>query len=326
MTRLRVMAILIAVLVMSGVVAISQKQAVAQNSPQQEKSSGEQIATADDLVPFTFGDAEYVNQRAFIESGRRCGSYISHERIQAAEKDFQKRLAELKQANGGELPLAARTFNVYFHVIKSSTGAGAISSTRIQNQINVLNAAYASTGFSFNLVATDTTVNDSWYTAGPGTTAQTQMKTALRKGGKADLNLYANNIGGGLLGYATFPSSYASNPKDDGVVLLNESLPGGSAAPYNLGDTATHEVGHWVGLYHTFQGGCATSTTSGGDLVADTPAEQSPAYGCPTGRNTCSSAGLDPITNFMDYVDDSCMTNFTAGQTTRMNAQCTTYR
>jgi hypothetical protein len=321
MTKLKVMAILLAVLVMGGIIAVSQRQAVAQN-PQQVETPGEEVANPSDLVPFTFGDTEFVNQRAFVESGRRCSTHISPERIQAAEKDFQTRLA----AQNGIVPQVARTFPVHFHIIKSSAGAGAVTSQQIQNQMNVLNAAYASTGFSFSLASTDTTVNDTWYTAGPGTTAQTAMKTALRLGGKGDLNIYLNNIGGGLLGYATFPSSYAGNPKDDGVVILNSSLPGGTAAPYNLGDTATHEVGHWVGLYHTFQGGCARSTTSGGDLVADTPAEKSAAFGCPTGRDTCTSAGLDPITNFMDYVDDSCMTNFTAGQTTRMQAQCSTYR
>ncbi|MBL8195187.1 MAG: zinc metalloprotease [Blastocatellia bacterium] len=196
----------------------------------------------------------------------------------------------------------------------------------ITNQINVLNNAYAPWGYSFNLVSVDRTTNSTWYTAGPGTSAQTQMKNSLRRGTADDLNIYTNSPGGGLLGYATFPWSYAGNPKDDGVVLLYSSVPGGSAAPYNLGDTGTHEVGHWMGLYHTFQGGCATSTTSGGDFVADTPAEASPASGCPTGRNTCSSAGNDPITNFMDYSTDSCMFQFTSGQDARMDSMFTTYR
>jgi len=222
-------------------------------------------------------------------------------------------------ARGGVIP-------VHVHVITSSTGAGAPSSNQINQQISVLNAAYAAAGFSFALSSTDTTANNTWYTAGPGTTAETQMKNALRIGSAADLNVYTNNMGGGLLGWATFPSSYTRSPKLDGVVILNSSLPGGTAAPYNLGDTATHEIGHWMGLYHTFQGGCARKST-GGDGVADTPAEKSPAYGCPTGRDSCPTiTGVDPITNFMDYSDDACMTTFTTEQNNRMNAQWTTYR
>ena len=192
----------------------------------------------------------------------------------------------------------------------------------IANQMNVLNAAYSQWGWSFNLVATDRTTNSSWYTAGPGTTAERAMKAALRQGTADDLNIYSSNPGGGLLGWATFPSSYNTRPSEDGIVVLFSSLPGGSAAPYNQGDTATHEVGHWMGLYHTFQGGC----NKNGDLVSDTPPEKSPAFGCPVGRDTCRNGGVDPITNFMDYTDDACMNRFSTGQDARMDAQFTTYR
>ena len=231
--------------------------------------------------------------------------------------------AQAQPGGGGTPAVTSGVIDVYVHRIHKTDGSGgAVSSTMVANQINVLNAAYKTTGWQFNLVATTDTNNDAWYTVGYGSTAESQMKAALRQGTADDLNLYTANIGGGLLGWATFPSDYASSPKQDGVVLLDQSLPGGSAAPYNLGDTATHEVGHWMGLYHTFQGGCSKS----GDYVDDTPAEKSAAYGCPTGRDTCPAAGLDPILNFMDYTDDKCMDRFSTGQDSRMDAQFSVYR
>jgi hypothetical protein len=210
----------------------------------------------------------------------------------------------------------------YFHIIHRSDGSGgAVTTAQINNQMAVLNAAFAPSSFSFTLTAVDHSNNSSWYTT-TGGSSERAMKSMLRRGGSNALNIYTNEMGGGLLGWATFPSSYASNPSMDGVVILFSSVPGGTATPYNLGDTATHEVGHWMGLFHTFQGGCGGS----GDSVADTPAERSPAFGCPVGRNTCSSTGADPIRNFMDYTDDSCMNQFTTGQNSRMNSMWNSFR
>jgi uncharacterized protein YcfL len=236
--------------------------------------------------------------------------------------------ATVEQAISGRVQGMARAngsvnFKVYWHVINNGTGIanGDIPQTQIDNSIAVLNAAYKNTPFTFTLAGVTRTTNSTWYTCAGGG-CESKMKSALRVGGAGDLNVYSNNMGRGLLGWATFPSSYASNPTMDGVVILYSSVPGGTAAPYNQGDTLTHEVGHWVGLYHTFQGGCAEP----GDYVSDTPAESGAAYGCPTGRDSCASAGLDPITNFMDYTDDACMNTFSAGQANRADSLVAQYR
>jgi hypothetical protein len=279
--------------------------------------------------PFIFNGHEWASKDEFLENGRCTTKNLSEYEIADVERELNVARENRKAANGGfAVEAVGGVIPVYWHVIRSGTAVsqGNITDAQIASQISVLNAAYAGTGWSFNLVSTDRTTNATW-AACAGGTCETQMKNALRQGSADDLNIYSNNMGGGLLGWATFPSSYNSQPKMDGVVVLFSSLPGGTAAPYNLGDTATHEVGHWMGLYHTFQGGCSRQASTGGDLVSDTPAEKSPAYGCPTGRNSCANiAGNDPITNFMDYTDDSCMNTFSAGQDTRMDSMFTTYR
>ena len=222
------------------------------------------------------------------------------------------------------LAVTGGVIDVYFHVIRKGSGVanGDIPQSQITNQIAVLNAAFKSTGWSFRLVATDRTTNSAWFNVAPDTDAEFKMKKALRKGSAATLNLYSAKIGQDLLGWAAFPSDYSTWRIYDGVVLHYATLPGGSAGVYSLGDTATHEVGHWMGLYHTFQGGCSGA----GDYVSDTPAEKTAAYQCVLTRNTCSSPGNDPVTNFMDYTPDACMNNFTPGQDARMDAQFTAYR
>jgi Pregnancy-associated plasma protein-A len=232
---------------------------------------------------------------------------------------------QAKQA--GDLTRA--TIPVAFHVITrgDSYADGNIPDSQIRAQIDVLNESFAGrtggarTPFRFDLVSVDRTENPGWFNLGPGTGGERAMKEALRVGGPDTLNIYSAKLTQFLLGWATFPWNYTSDPALDGVVVLFSSLPGGTAAPYNEGDTATHEVGHWLGLYHTFQGGC-----EGGDLVDDTPAEASPAFRCPAGRDTCTAPGLDPIENFMDYTDDPCMHAFTAGQSVRASEAWVAYR
>jgi len=209
---------------------------------------------------------------------------------------------------GVEIPVA-------FHVITSTNGDGDVSETQLEDQIAVLNQAYGSSSISFFLVSTDHTADDNWFGASPGTLAEAQMKRGLAIDPDQVLNIYTSNPGGGLLGWSTLPWSVPADSTDHGVVMLFSALPGGTAVPYDEGDTAVHEVGHYLGLLHTFQGGCRLA----GDWVSDTPSERSPAYGCPAGRDTCQfRPGDDPIFNYMDYSDDSCMNEFSTAQSERM--------
>jgi hypothetical protein len=238
-----------------------------------------------------------------------------------------------KRSPGQIRKSGAVTIPVYFHVVNKGAGIanGDIPDKMLRAQIDVLNAAYAgatgagaaNTPFRFALVGVTRTTNLAWFNAGPDTAAEREMKTALHTGGADTLNFYTNNAGGFLLGWATFPFWYAGDPAMDGVVCLYSSLPGGTEVPYNEGDTGTHEVGHWLGLFHTFQGGCAAIYN---DFVADTPSERSPTFNCPAGRDSCPKTGTDPIENFMDYTDDPCMYRFTGGQSARMEALSLQYR
>ena len=282
-------------------------------------------AQEDTSKSFILNGYSWASQQAFIESGSRCG-VKDLTPAEASTEDIKLHNA-LLQSGLDYAASVARTFNgaitvdVYFHIITPDGIQGVVTATQIQNQISVMNAAFVNTPFKFNLISVNTTINSLWYTVSQDSPAEIAMKTTLRQGTAKDLNIYIANLGDDLLGWATFPSCYAGSPKIDGVVLLFSSLPGGTAAPYDLGDTATHEVGHWLGLYHTFQGGC-----TGGDFVADTPAEASPAFGCPVGRDTCPGTGPDPIYNFMDFTDDACMNHFTEGQAVRMDNQWKAYR
>lgn len=154
---------------------------------------------------------------------------------------------------------------------------------------------------TFNHRGTTHTVSSTW----SSNADDSGMKRALRNGSYSDLNIYyVSDIEGGYLGHSTYPQKDVTEGSedfnDDGCVILASTVPEGEMEGYNLGRTTTHEVGHWFGLLHTFQGGC--ENTDGGDRVKDTPAQAGPTDGCPEGRDSCkSSEGVDPIHNFMDY-------------------------
>lgn len=244
----------------------------------------------------------------------------------AIERDFQARLAQRTGEASARRAVTATgaSIPVYVHVMRDANGAGDVTDSQISQQIQVLNGSYAGaksstatdTGFTFVLAGVDRYNNTQWHQDKQSTT----YRTKTRLGGKNALNIWLVDFA--YLGIATFPWDYAKNPGIDGIRVQYSSLPGGSATNYNLGETATHETGHWLGLYHTFQGGCTTTN----DEVSDTPAQASSTTGCPAGRDSCSLPGLDPIHNFMDYSFDSCYTEFTAGQSSRMNQMWTAYR
>jgi hypothetical protein len=259
-----------------------------------------------------------------LAAPQRCGTRVpSDDEAAAIEQQLQTK---------GRKPVPSIGIPTYVHVISKGAGFenGDVPDNMIRAQISVLNNAYAGytggapTGFSFQLVGITRTVNESWFNMGIQSRDERDAKAALRQGGAGTLNIYLT-AGGGYLGWATFPNSYSSQPSQDGVVIDFRSLPHGPYAEYSEGDTATHEVGHWLSLYHTFQGGC----TPNGDYVSDTAAERGPAFGCQVGRDSCTKStypGSDPVDNFMDYSDDSCMFLFTSGQVARMKSGWTTFR
>lgn len=196
------------------------------------------------------------------------------------------------------------------------------------------NPTMGDSGIRFRLRKITVTRNDSWYHARPGTRADRTMHKRLHRGNARTLNIYIKDArirGAALLGVARFPWQYRAHPKQDGIIVNVAGLPGGRARGYNLGDTIVHETGHWMGLFHTFEGGCSDPN----DGVADTPAEQYPSYACEIGRDTCHRVdvygnpyddGPDPVQNFMDYSLDTCMNHFTPGQVSRMYALFAHYR
>lgn len=229
-------------------------------------------------------------------------------------------------------PSASVTVRVYAHVIRrgASRADGNVPESEIAAQIAVIQASLFPdadpNGIRVTLAAVDYTTNARWYTMAPGSAAEAEATAALHQGGAGDLNVYIAAPSGGRLGWSTYPWDVSWSHSEDVMMLSHTTLPGGSNPSYGQGDVAVHEFGHWMGLVHTFQGGCSSDAVGGGDFVNDTPAERSPSYACGA-RDSCGAlSDSDPVSNFMDYADDACMTSFTAGQRDRMRRAYAVWR
>lgn len=222
---------------------------------------------------------------------------------------------------------------VHVHVLDGTQSRGP-SKHRVLRQLAVLNRAYdggqsannTATRFTFYLASFDRTRNDTWRRATMTSAADRALRRALHVGGAADLNLYIakppRTDDGVDLGWSHPPWQASRHPRVDGVTINQGSMPNGALASYNLGDTAVHEIGHWLGLLHPFEGGCSEPN----DLVDDTPEEGAQSDSCDPTKDTCTAPGRDPVHNFMDYAIDSCMNMFTPGQVSRMTDNWLAYR
>lgn len=253
----------------------------------------------------------------------------------AALKARQQRVLDRSGLAVTDRPNGSVSIPIDFHGITDRQGHGFVSLERIHRQIRVLNRAYggrtgpaaANTPFRFHLESVTRTKSNRWYNASyfsdTGPAKYREMRRALHVGNARHLNMYTVGPNFGLLGFATYPAGYA---KLDGMVLLNGSLPGGNAnfgpgSVYNQGDTATHEVGHWLNVRHTFERGCSPLN----DLVTDTPRQDDGAniFEEDVTLNTCGRPNgptRDPVRNFMNYTHDPFMNQFTFGQRDRMNS------
>lgn len=275
-------------------------------------------------------DRTCETDRATLDSDRRSPEGHAEEITPEQAADYQAQLEDALGTDRGS-QIAPPPVPVVVHVISDEDGEGDVSQKRIEQQIQVLNDAYqgafapeedsTDTGFDFELVETTRHSDNTWFHE--FSSNRDTIRAELHQGGPETLNVYTADLGSEVLGFSTFPQDFESAPEQDGVVVSHDTLPGGSREDFDIGHTATHETGHWLGLFHTFQNGCE----SPGDYVDDTPYEREAANGCPTDRDTCPDRpGKDPVHNFMNYTDDACMTHFTPGQAERMTQHWTAFR
>lgn len=271
-------------------------------------------------MAFTVNNMDFSSQEEFVNYGRGCATKIP------TPVDIMLVDNEISANKSRRVLFDKLDIEVKFHHITYGA-SGLVNKQQREKQITLLNDAFKGAGivFSYNEESVQYIDNQNWYYMGHGSISEREAKSSLGADARKYLNFYTGGLRAGLLGWATFPFDLAGDPTLDGVVVLDESLPGGKAGPYNLGMTGVHEVGHWLGLYHTFQGGCDGI----GDHVHDTPAHSSPNYGKPPvgqSYNACMVGEQAPIHNYMNYVDDDWMKELTPAQEQRIKEHILMYR
>lgn len=280
----------------------------------------------------------------FFAQERNCSSMENLEYRMQQDPELRQRMQNLEtltqqrvqQYQTNRVDGEIITIPVVVHVLYK-TSAENISAAQIQSQIDVLNEDFRRTNSDANNTwsqAADTQIEFCLTTIDPsgnattGITRKSTTKTAwgtndaMKKSSQGGvnpwdtskyLNFWVCNIGGGILGYAQFPGGSTAT---DGVVNSPQYFgrTGTATAPFNLGRTATHEVGHFLNLRHIWgDGGCGVD-----DFVSDTPESDASNGGCATTHSSCGT--LDMVQNYMDYSDDSCMNLFTQGQKSRIRS------
>jgi PKD repeat protein len=262
----------------------------------------------------------------------------NNEKIVNIEKKIQEGILNLERAHD------IKTIPVVVHIFHEG-GSENISEAQVQSAIQVLNEDFGKLpGTNGDGNGVDTEVRFKLAKIDPNgnctngivrinsslTNHQTYERPLLKEISFWDntkyLNIYiVKSIPGGVLGYSSFPGAPAD---EDGLVVRHNRFGTIGTAINSLGRTTTHEVGHWLGLYHTFNNGCGTDICNDGDYVCDTPPVSSPNYTCAT-NNSCSNDSPDvndQITNYMDYTPESCSNMFTQGQADRILSTLTTIR